>query len=160
MNLSQVKKFVPKSLLVVLALPAVAVAAMVIVSGVMYGRWDLPSTAGAGYAKGTFVDSSGNTVFKMKAKLSLLPTGSVLVEAGEFNGMLFDGSGSAWPQYSVAGKWFGSTATHKGSFKGEVFFQPSQMGPIGPIGTVSGKYSDTGLFSTTGKFKGHWKADL
>lgn len=156
MQLKSLKRLAPAGLIALLAAPVMAV----IVYGNCYGDWDLPSGASTGYAVGLLDDTGGTTVFKMKAELTATPAPSPLVENGIMKGVLSDGSGSPWPQYTVYGKYSGSSLTHEGKFKAEIYRQISPLGPIAVIGKMAGKYSDPGTWSPIGAFKGEWKADL
>lgn len=159
MNLSTVRKFAPKALLLAIAAPVMA-AAVYLINGPTYGDWDLPGAATSGYAVGLLEDTMGNTVFKMKAKLVQTPSPSPAVQNGDMIGILSDGSGNAWPEYTVQGTWTGNSWSGTGTFGAYIYRQVSPLGPIGIVGKMAGKYSDSGWWTPIGAFKGEWKANL
>ncbi len=137
-------------------------ASAVIVSGKTFGKWDLPANpSSAVLAEGALLDSSGATVFKMKAKLAETPSPSLSMRQGTMNGVLDNGSGSLFPIYGVSGKWKALALSGDGSFEAVITLQRSPLGPVAVIGKMAGKFSDPPSFpNQVGKYKGEWKADL
>ena len=158
MSLKTLGKFSPKALLVLLAAPAVAAVALI--NGPTWGDWDLPNGASNGWAKGVLQDTSGNTIFKMKAKLVEFPSPALSIRNGKLKGVLDDGSGLPWPRYTVSGSWSGNAFTGEGTFNAIISRQVSPMGPVALVGKMAGKYSDPGWWWPIGKYKGEWKANL
>jgi hypothetical protein len=157
MKLVTLKKATPAALIALLSVPALAFA---LVSGTCRGAWNLPDTTLTGSMYGTLTDSSGQQAFTLKAELQSFLVLGPLGDAGTFSGKLDTGSGAAFPAYTVAGTYAGSSLAQSGFFQGQVYYQVSQLGPIAAVGRIQGQYSDPATFPSKGQFKGTWTANL
>ena len=149
-------RFLPAAALAALAAPALAVAFSI---GLTSGSWNRPTATADGSAQGILTDAAGTTQFAFDA--TIVQQAVVFgVEFGTIDGVLDDGSGQAWPLYTMSGSYTGDPVNDSGTFNAQLARQASPSGPSVLIGRIGGLFQDDASPATIGTFKGRWLANL
>jgi len=156
LHLRPLSKLLPAAALAALAAPVLALA---MASGLTTGNWNAPTAAGDGSAQGVLIDSGGTVQFSFDA--TLVREAVVFgIDFGTIDGTLDNGSGQAWPLYTLSGDYTGDLLTDSGTYRAQLARQDSPSGPSVLIGRIGGQFQDSVSAATVGTFKGRWQANL
>jgi hypothetical protein len=125
--------------------------------GTARGDWDLPTSGQSnGFIYGSLYlnNSTGpvnSPVYTIFGTLTDAPSPCLSCIEGSIDAYLDDGFGPA-PDYIVRGAYSGLWFTGRGSFSAEIYTPTG----AGPVGRISGVFSDPPTNDQIGEFKAEW----